>query len=151
MYKLSTTEIRKYIRSGELFKAILETSATLEELFFSQIIREGRIPPDSMGNWALGRLFEKVNELNLIIKREVYHLIIKDFIKLRNIVIHSGQFMLDNLTREQRAGIARHLIRICEYISLAPVRNEVIDMEEKANKYLEKDVKKNLEFLNRYS
>jgi len=151
MYNLGTTEIRNHIRSGELFKAILEASATLEQLFFSQIIREGKISPDSMGTWALGKLFKKAVELNLIIKKEEYYPIIKDFIELRNIVIHSGQFMLNNLTREQGAGMDRHLIKICEYISLAPVRDEIIDMEEKANEYLEKDVKKNLKFLDEYN
>ncbi len=151
MYNLCTIEIRKHIASNELFKAILEASATLEELFFSQIVRESKTSPSLICKWTLGRLLKQIDRLNLIIKREEYYPILEDFIKLRNMVIHSGQFMLNNLTTKQESEISRHLIKICEYISLAPIRDEIKDMEKKANEHLFKDVERNLKFLGRYN
>jgi len=151
MYNLSTEEIRKYIVSNELFKAILETSATLEELFFSQIMHEIKICPDLISSWTLGKLLVWVDKCHLIINREKYYPLLKDFIKLRNIVIHSGQYLLKNSTQEIESGIINHLIKICEYVSLSPVRDGIKDIDEKANRYLIKDVEKNLKFLNKYN
>ena len=151
MYYLSTVEIRKHLASEELFKAVLEASASLEELFFSQIIREIRISPDLISNWTLGTLLKWVNKQGLIVKKEEYYPILKDFVKLRNMLIHSGEHLLNNLTSKQKHGIEIHIARICVYISMAPVRDEVRDMEKEANIHLEKSVAKDLKFMEKYN
>ena len=150
MYKLSTREIRKRISSNDLFRALLETSATLEELFFSQIVHEIGIYPDLISNWSLGRLLKWANGLHLIINGEKYYPILKDFLELRNMVVHSGEFMLEKLTQKQNAGIKSHLLKVCRYIDLAPVKDESVDMREKSDEHLVKTVTRKLEFLDKY-
>ncbi len=136
--RLLTEDTREAIQTGELLKALLQTSADLELLFFSKLLFEKGIKKNLMKNWTLGRYFEWVSKLGLIDKK--YNKLLKDFNETRNMIVH-GRYIIHSIEKYPRKiqYLKNLLLAVCNFIDATPVTYTYDQgMEEEYARFSEK-------------
>ena len=145
--KLLTIKTREDVKRGDLLKALLQTSADLELLFFSKLLFEKGIKKDLMNNWTLGRYIEWVSKLELINKK--YVKLLKDFNETRNIIVH-GRYIIHSIEEypTKIEYLKNMVISVCDFIDSTPVSHKYDQkMEKDYAKFSEKMRKKYDKFI----
>ena len=145
--RLLTKKIRYDVEGAELLRALLQTSADLELLFFSKLLFEKGIKKGLMNNWTLGRYIEWVSELELIDKK--YVKLLKDFNNTRNMIVH-GRYIIHNIEQNPKKVkyLKNMIIAVCDFIDSVSVFHEYDKtMEKEYVKFSEKMRKKYENFI----
>ncbi len=150
-YNISPDHILHLLSKEELFKAILETAATLEEIFFARLVHNKGIPVALISNWTLGRLLKASKDLKMIIEEEKFYPLLKDFVTLRNQCVHSGEYLISNLDNLKKRGIERLIGKICEFIPMNFINENLKDPNKEVFNHYLKEAEKKLDFLGKFS
>jgi len=149
-YNISPDHILHLLERGELFRAILETAATLEEIFFARLIHNKGIPLALISNWTLGRLLKASKDLGMIIEEEKFYPLLKDFLILRNHCVHSGEYLINNLESSKKQGIKGLIVKLSVFIPKNVVDEDLKDPNKEVFNHYMKEADKKLNFLNEF-
>ncbi len=150
-YNISSTHILKLLSEGDLFRAILETAATLEEIFFARLIHNKNIPVVLISNWSLGKLLGASKDLGMIIEEEKFYPLLKDFLTLRNQCVHSGEYLIINLKDSKKEGIKGLIRGLAEFIPKNVIQEDLKNPNEEVFNHYLKEAEKKLDFLGKFS
>lgn len=149
-YNISSNHIIHLLSEGDLFRAILETAATLEEIFFARMIHNKKIPVAKVSGMTLGRLLGKSKDFGMIIEEEKYYPLLKDFVALRNQCVHSGEYLISNLDDSKKAGIRKLIGSIAEFIPQNVINEDLKNPNKEVFNHYLKEAERKLDFLDRF-
>ena len=149
-YNISSDHILHLLSKGDLFRAILETAATLEEIFFARMVHNKNIPPVLISNWTLGKLLEASKDLDIILDKERFYPLLKDFVTLRNQCVHSGEYLINNLNDTKKECIKKLIHQICIFIPKNIIEEDLKDPNKEVFNHYLKEAEKKLDFLNKF-
>lgn len=150
-YNINSKHIIELLAQEQLFKAIIETAAILEEIFFARLVHNRNIPTPLISNWTLGKLLEASKDLDMIVEQEKYYPLLKDFVTLRNHCVHSGEYLISVIDESKKRGIEKLIGKMCEFIPKNVINEDLKDPNNEALKHYAEDAKKKLSFLDKFS
>ena len=146
--KLSTKRIREDIENDDLLKALLQSIADLELLFFWKLMYEKGIKASLMNKWTLGRYLIWASGMKLTDQEQIE--LLKDFNETRNMFVH-GRYFMNRIGDypHKKQYLSNMILHVCDFLDSQSVTfqhdpeiekeyNEHSDkMERKYNRFVE--------------
>lgn len=132
--RIMTESIRKALDEHKYLEALLQTSASLENLFFMKLLFEKGIKEELMNSWTLSRYIDWVEKMDLLDKK--YLPLLRKFNQMRNCVAHTG-FALPRIQNnlEKSQTLSNLILEVCDFIDSYSIQYRDIELDNEYSKF----------------